>query len=219
MTGVDDNGDSITNTINPYSSQGDFGIAIGEISVAHQNSIAIGENSDARARQGIAIGDGARSLPPGSGQSYDVASIAIGHNAIAAGENSISIGRASHSYMDRSIVIGHGIEAQLHDATYIQLREVVHDNMCFYNADTSEISYAPAPPRVFAAGSFAQDGTAINNVSYNCTCRSFTMVANKAKEYLREPFGFGQNPYHLPLPTVDSIGRNQGTTKSYSIYP
>ena len=86
-SGVDENGEPtmITDTINPYSSQGEFGIAIGKISEAHQNSIAIGGTSDARARQGIAIGDGARALPPGSGVTYDVTSVVIGHNAISGG--------------------------------------------------------------------------------------------------------------------------------------
>ena len=94
--------------------------------------------------------------------------------------------------MDRSIVIGHGIKAELADATYIHLREVVHDNMCFYDADTREISYAPAPPRVYAAGSFAGDGTAINNVAYSCSCTSYTMIEDKSAPF--NPFGFGRRP-------------------------
>ena len=81
--------------------------------------------------------------------------------------------------------------------------------MCFYNADTSEISYAPAPPRVYAAGSFAQDGTAINNVSYNCTCRSYTMVLDKARESFElMPMGFGLFP--IPYTGLVGVGPDYG---------
>ena len=66
--------------------------------------------------------------------------------------------------------------------------------MCFYDADTHEISHAPAPPRVYAAGSFASDGTAINNVAYNCSCVSYTMIEDKLAEYLKKPFRFGRRP-------------------------
>ena len=116
--------------------------------------------------------------------------------------------------MDRSIVLGHGIEAQLNDATHIHLREVVHDNMCFYDADTHEISHAPAPPRVYAAGSFASDGTAINNVAYNCSCVSYTLIEDKLAEYFKEPFGFGRRPVP-PIP--GRLGFDQEEAGHYKI--
>ena len=90
----------------------DYGVSIGQNSVANQQSFAIGQNSNASGNQSLALGatsyaSGDRSMAMGSGaKATDLETTAIGRNSEASGFQSIAMGLEAKSSANETVALG-----------------------------------------------------------------------------------------------------------------